>query len=545
MENLSAQHFPLLASRPLRGAVTTLKAPQGLLGKEKLCWVDEGRVYLDGEDVTGPLVLSPGEKQLVSMGAYLLLFPDKLYLNTHEPSDCGSLEASFRYEGELSLSLCRADGESYDAPILSDTEPESPVNGMLWMDTSQSVHSLRQYSSAAALWVTLSSTYVRLTAPGLGRDFAAGDAVELSGLAGTDELAGLNGWKILSLVGEDFIVFPGLLDQGYGQSLRFSLRRPVPDMDFVVEAENRLWGCRYGSQNGESVNEIYGCALGDFRNWNRFQGLADDSYRVSLGSDGPFTGAVSYLGNPLFFKENSLHKLYIAASGAHRLVDSACRGVEEGCHKSLAVAGEKLFYKSPDAVCLYDGSLPRSVSRALGSGELTDARAGALGECYYLSLRDEDGAFQLLVYDSARALWHREDGTKALCFAPFDGDLYFIDEESGELKTVTGSRGEVEKSLFWQADSGLMGYEEPDQKYVSRLLLRLKLPVGGEADAFIQYDSDGHWHHAGHISGQGTRSFLLPLRPRRCDHFRLRLQGRGELRLYSMARIYEGGGDEP
>ena len=51
---------------------------------------------------------------------------------------------------------------------------------------------------------------------------------------------------------------------------RTSIHRLVPDLDFVVENGNRLWGCRYDGQ----VNEIYASCLGDFTNWWRFDGVA-------------------------------------------------------------------------------------------------------------------------------------------------------------------------------------------------------------------------------------------------------------------------------
>ena len=44
-----------------------------------------------GSLAAGPQ-LTDGEKSLVSMGAYLVVFPDKIYLNTKDPSDYGSLE---------------------------------------------------------------------------------------------------------------------------------------------------------------------------------------------------------------------------------------------------------------------------------------------------------------------------------------------------------------------------------------------------------------------------------------------------------------------
>ena len=48
---------------------------------------------------------------------------------------------------------------------------------------------------------------------------------------------------------------------------------------------------------------------------------------------------------------------------------------------------------------------------------------------------------------------------------------------------------------------------------------------------------------AGQGHGQVNRTFLIPIIPRRCDHMRIRLEGSGEFRLYSIARIIERGSD--
>ena len=108
---------------------------------------------------------------------------------------------------------------------------------------------------------------------------------------------------------------------------------------------------------------------------------------------------------------------------------------------------------------------------------------------------------------------------------------------------VGGRDGQCEGPVRWQADTGVMGYNTVEQKYVSRFLLRMRLGEGASVDAYIRYDSSGDWHHAGHGEGVGMGTFLLPVRPRRCDHFEVRLCGTGDVWLYSFARVFEKGGD--
>ena len=124
--------------------------------------------------------------------------------------------------------------------------------------------------------------------------------------------------------------------------------------------------------------------------------------------------------------------------------------------------------------------------------------------------------------------------------------MYFLDEY-GRVQCVDGSaEGRPENGdepLPWCAVTGLMGYGTVEQKYISRFHLRMLLPVGSTAQVYIEYDSDGVWHHAGHLTGTGTKTFLLPVRPRRCDHFRIKLTGTGDVRVYSFAKIMEVGSD--
>ena len=59
----------------------------------------------------------------------------------------------------------------------------------------------------------------------------------------------------------------------------------------------------------------------------------------------------------------------------------------------------------------------------------------------------------------------------------------------------------------------------------------------------IQYDSDGVWHKMGTMRTPVTRTFLLPIVPRRCDHMQVIIRGKGDAKIYSISRTYQGGGD--
>ena len=232
------------------------------------------------------------------------------------------------------------------------------------------------------MWVQVATTYIKISAAGIGKAFQQYDGVTISGVQ-DEKLKSLNGTMVIWDKGDDYIVVIGILDAVTSQSVPLTVERRMPNMDFVIESENRLWGCRYGEAlNGEFDNEIYACKLGDFRNWNCFMSLSTDSYTASCGTDGQFTGAITHLGYPLFFKENCVHKVYGNYPANYQIQTTTCRGVQKGCHKSLAIVNETLFYKSRSAVCAYDGSLPSEISSALGDVVYGNAVAGVIGNKY-------------------------------------------------------------------------------------------------------------------------------------------------------------------
>lgn len=411
---------------------------------------------------------------------------------------------------------------------------------------------------------------MRLKCKGIGSGFAPEDYVKISyvdtstdfGLLGGDNLADGTYREVLA-AGDDYLVLdayaPKVTVRYYideaPPGVYVKAAMDTPDMDYVIEAQNRLWGCKYGTVNGKLVNEIYASALGRFDVWHKYAGVSTDSYAASVGSDGRWTGAVNYQGYPLFFKEDRMHKVYVSASGAHRIQEYTMRGVQPGGAKSLAVVNGVLFYKARDCVCAYDGSgAPTDVSEKLNLNSLsrpgsTTSIAAAYRDKYYLYLQmNTPPGSRLLVLDTRRGTWYREN-------LPI-GSITDFTEHLGSLLCAAGGIEEIahdnqgseligteEGNVAWSCETGLIGYSTVEQKYVSRFNIRMSLARDAYMDVLVQYDSDGVWHNQGRIQGVGTRTFMLPVRPRRCDHFRIRLEGSGDVRIYSFAKIFEAGSD--
>jgi hypothetical protein len=395
------------------------------------------------------------------------------------------------------------------------------------------------------MWIDIATTYIKIQCTGIGKGFAVHDGITISGLKEQEsQIAALEGAAIVWDKADDYIVVVGILDKTVSISAQVTFKRTMPIMDFIIEANNRLWGCHYGiDENGEMVNRLYASKLGDFKNWNCFMGVSTDSYFANVGTDGYFTGAVTHLGAALFFKEHCLHKVYGSFPAEFTVQDTACRGVQSGCEGSLAIVNEILFYKARNAVCAYDGSLPTEVSYSLGNERYYDAVGGAHGNKYYISMCDTMGVWHLFVYDTAKGLWHREDNLHASHFASYKGEMYCVDAEDRNIITLLGSGEEDEKDVEWMVETGEMGVTSPDMKYISRITLRMMLDVGAEMNIYAQYDLSDEWVHVGNFRGTNLRSFSVPIRPRRCDFMRLKIEARGMGKIYSMTKTIEQGSD--
>lgn len=569
MQNLTGDHYPVLSPREPRkkdaarnpAAWDAEAVPQGMASQDGLCYVSNGLLYYgfrDGAYQSVDLSLTAGEKQLITFGAYIIILPDKKYFNTKRPTDRGSIEAEFSltvsHTADVTYTLCDKDGNAYNA-VKSATAPDAPANGQYWLDTAnaltENVAILKQYSSALPGWNTVSPTYVKIATAGIGAPFSVGDFVYIDGedvrpircLRGIAEAP----HEIVAKEDDAIVVCYPISDTEtvIPDTESFSVSRKMPMLDFLFEHENRLWGCRYGSaNNGEFVNEIYASKLGDFKNWNSFQGVSTDSYIASCGTEGKWTGAVKALGYPLFFKENCLHKVYGSYPAEYQIQTIPCRGVQEGCEKSLAVVNEVLFYKSRCGVCAYDGSLPSCISEALGNERYGSAVAGGCGNKYYISMQASSGAWSLFCFDTQKGFWHREDSLRADAFCTVGDELFYIEHNAPWIRTMPNGAGEpLEERVPWYAETGILGADAPDHKYLSRITVRLSMAVGARVRFFAEYDSGGSWELLASVAGRSLHSVSVPLRPKRCDHLRLRIEGEGEAKLFSMTLTMEQGSD--
>ena len=311
--------------------------------------------------------------------------------------------------------------------------------------------------------------------------------------------------------------------------------------DYIAESQNRLWACKYGQAENKLINEIYATKLGTFDEWDTFDSVAGGAYTASVGSPGEFTGVAVVNQNPIFFKEDCIHKVYVSASGAHQIVTLDCPGVEAGSEKSIVQLNGAVIYKTRNDIVLFDGTSVTSISSALGYTRYKNAIAGASGSKYVLFCKDNDGKSHIFSYDTLKGIWHKETAPSKdiVDMTVCDGKLYMIADKAYIHDADSGD----ENDMPFMFETGDIGYGTPDRKYISRIDLRLSLAFGSRMRIWMQYDSDGKWIESGTLHGMEMipKPIALPILPRRCDHFRIKITGAGSFNLYSITKVLENG----
>lgn len=204
MQNMTGDYYPVLSTRKKRSVIKELAKPLGMVCKDALCYIDNGNLYINGNEIEEFFGTTTSDtryqKKLVGMGAYLLVFnikqtglQDGWYINTEDTTEYGFIDQINSIDcakNPVQYVMCTADGNEYQTDnknaenylYVSDTAPTGKIkNSYKWLDTSGDVHYLKVWSEMNSMWTSLSTTYIKLSAPGIGTGLSEGDGVSISG----------------------------------------------------------------------------------------------------------------------------------------------------------------------------------------------------------------------------------------------------------------------------------------------------------------------------------------------------------------------------
>ena len=474
-KNLSSEKYPCISPRRERAVVGEYTSPSTLHVKDGLLVIDGTKVLYNGEEIRAEdgVELTAGRKQTAAVGNYICIFPDKVYFDVSE-----------------------------ETPKIKSMEASYAASGLVFNDHT-------------------------ITTTGADWPFRVGDAVEISGCS----IAGNNKTPIVREVsGKVLTFYENTLEAGT-ESGTVTLKRNIPDLEFICESNYRLWGC--------VGDTIYGSKYMDPLNFFHNDGIAKDSYAIEVGTDGAFTGCIPCGQHICFFKENVLHKLYGSKPSNYQLVTSHVHGVQAGCERSMCLINEQLIYKAVNGVYAYNGGVPDLLTAAFGSRRFTDASAACDGERYYISMK-ENGESHLYVYDVLKGIWLEEDNTEAVDMAYHDGEVYMLCADGRLLKIdKDGSREDVEWSLTFCPFNETMD----ERKGYSRFSMRVDMEAGAWLSVDVKTDRDTQWSEVYTTHNEKARTIGIPIRPTRCDSVSIRVRGQGECTIKAFVREFTVGSD--
>lgn len=568
MENLSSDNYPVMTPRDKRALLVEAENIRGILITDNNLTYLAGNILHYGSitfdleeyfrtesiaDELGGIVwqYDTSEQQLIRFGAYIVAFPSGVYVNVIDRTT-GSITETYETPEDIDITfkMCDSTGGDLQNVVASSSAPEDPSDGDYWLRTTQDAEGLYIWVGYLSTWEAVATSYIMITVPDghLTDVFSEGDAVYLN-----TSISDINSGSIIQAIEDDYMIVIGRLPEvsiteTTDKYWTLTIQRKLPELDLVCVSNNRIWGCHYGEDYaGDVVNEIYASKLGDFKNWYCYAGLSTDSYALSVGEPGEWTGCINYQGYPTFFKENCVMKIYGSMPSEYQLSTHTCRGVQKGSEKSLAIVNEYLVYKSAADICVYDGSSPTSISVAFGrAAKYYEAVAAGCNGKYYVSMETNIGKAINFVYDMQYGFWTKNDSNVRYA--------QFTQTESGQIYGHTGKKiygiGQNDNAAFhaklpdeeyveWYAESGDMGFDYPEHKYVNALAIRAYIPFKSELNVQMAFD-DGAWKDYGIYRGNDdTQTIPIKGFPPRCDHYRLRLSGHGAVRVYSIALTTE------
>lgn len=493
-------------------------------------------LYVDGERIDSLELIPEATKEAVILNDVVFVIPDNAYynINTKEKGFLsGTQKKSFTTKDIQGFYY---NGKFWNKKLVADIcDSNDYINGMKGtLDTIrfsfENTDNMSNYSSFD-----------------LQNYFADGDVVNISQTHTqrkyTEVVAGQ---YVVEKVYKDALVFSpsAFAGSNFGEDFSDSQDKPLwradnldvsvgtIELKHICISKNRVWGV-----NGD---DIYASELGNCLKWQNYTGISTDPWTTHTGSNGDFTACCEYGGQPLFFKEGAVYTVngdYYSTFGAQRIADI---GIRADSHKSFAKVNSVLYWLSEQGVCAFTGGIPSIMSAPLDV-TLSEGMASTDGVKYYLSCNDGKGR-RLYIYDSRYGVWNSED----MDFTPLgfarDFESVNVMDDEGNITAVAWNEdidgthehhgiSVIEFNPFYEGTT--------DKKDIGKIIIRGSVaPEYGGIDIKIMYDSAGTWENVGRIYNQSEKTKVTEFGffPRRCDHWRLRLECKGNFTLYSVGR---------
>lgn len=351
--NFCSDDYPWLRSKDGFICKNYSKVFSGGVGiyNEKLYYVSAGYFYYDDKKY---FAVGTGKKKFSHYNGKILIFPNMLYF-----------------------------------------DPETKKHGSFGVSTGEIRYRITNRTVGTVSWglSCIVSDDVMLTSlfkTGDGIKIADERGLGISGLhtvIGTDEGLGALFFNKNEFGSGDTINLKGILSHGAPESC-----------DVACVSGGRIWV--------SGNNKIQASTINDESNW----AIGGENEKTSftcdvLGGD-KITACIDFEGNPVFFSEHKIYKMYgDRATNFYLRGCSDWGGVPSGMSDTVAVVRDKIFYVSTSGVMCFDGVSPSVIQNTPFDCQNVKMIGASDGDKYYLCVGEGD-ASKLYAYDVARGQWY-------------------------------------------------------------------------------------------------------------------------------------------
>lgn len=522
MHNMTSDSYPAVCNMPCRRYKSLPIDMTGFMFKDDmLVYTVSDGIYIG--DTKIDLELSDTQKNLVSMGAYIVILPDWIVINTEDMTNIDSLRVTI------------TGGMLYEKNI-NQTSPTIDIRKLMYYETDSSnpALSLLNVGDRVALEYAYKnraySIRAYITAISDDEDFlpegktaiifdTTGDIYQSTRYFYTEQRDMTGGRTVAKHMNVTL--------ERSAEVQRLMI--PKMDYDLVIEHNNRLWGC--SSEN----HEIYCSKLGDPFVWKEYNGISTDSYAVTVGSDGDFTGSAVYNDSILFFKENCVHSIYGTKPSNFTLSTIELRGVQKGSHNSICKSNGLLYYKAPEGIFVFNGSTSVRADARLGEN-IKEIAVGTANDQYIYMATDK----RIYVYDCVHDSWYTQGMLQGLA-QPLQAYSYagaiYIAAQTDERRWLYLMEGKNDS--FTQVDYittfVLQTGELNRVGAIMRHISKLRFVIGADSN-----NRDIEFHISASYDGAPYKTiytydstkakpnaeiFTVPIIPMRCQRMKLRITG--------------------
>lgn len=253
-------------------------------------------------------------------------------------------------------------------------------------------------------------------------------------------------------------------DMGEGE---FPQDGSVPDIDYAIVHNNRIWGVKgsyiYASANGWAMGSESPAGIQGWVPGYDGMGYPNDlgACWFEVASSGDFTGISSWDDRIIALKKDYHYEITGSVPSNFELSTvSRCGTIS---NNTICEVNGRLYYLSSVGVMSYGGGYEVNIGRKLNidwsriaiiaaySTKTPLCGAGGDGEKYYLTcaLNDDENERHTYVYDTNLDMWTEWNGESlGFFFSYLNGDLYAADF-IGNINKLSHARNGSDISLGW------------------------------------------------------------------------------------------------